>query len=111
MNAGNRVFDHEPVDESAGSADGSVLKHASIARFSGLPLAEPDASASGSAQMWLDYDEEADVLYIHFEKKPSSTHSELRDDGVILDYRGSRLVGITVLEASQRTSAKSSVRK
>lgn len=53
-------------------------------------------------QMWLDYDEDADVLYVHFEEKPCSTHSELRDDGVILDYRGSRLVGITVLEASRR---------
>lgn len=55
-------------------------------------------------QMWLDYDEDADVLYVHFEEKPRSTHSELREDGVILDYRGSRLVGITVLEASRRAS-------
>ncbi len=55
-------------------------------------------------QMWLDYDEEADVLYIHFEEKPRSTHSELRDDGIILDYQRSRLVGITVLEASRRGS-------
>jgi acetyl-CoA synthetase len=37
-----------PADESAGSAGASVLKHASAARFSGLPSAEPDASASGS---------------------------------------------------------------
>ncbi len=55
-------------------------------------------------RMWLDYDEEADVLYIHFEEKLRSTHSELRDDGVIFDYRGSRLVGITVLDASRRGS-------
>ena len=53
-------------------------------------------------QMWLDYDAEADVLYLHFEEKPSSTHSELRDDGVILDYRDDELVGLTVLEASSR---------
>jgi len=52
--------------------------------------------------MWLDYDSEADVLYIHFEEKPSSTHSEMRDDGIILDYRGSSLVGLTILEASHR---------
>ena len=52
--------------------------------------------------MWLDYDSEADVLYIHFEDKPSSTHSEMRDDGIILDYRGNRLVGLTILEASRR---------
>jgi hypothetical protein len=25
--------------------------------------------------MWLDYDSEADVLYLHFEDKPNSTHS------------------------------------
>jgi uncharacterized protein YuzE len=55
--------------------------------------------------MWLDYDSEADVLYLHFEEKPNSTHSEMRDDGIILDYKGSRLVGLTVLEASQRQAA------
>ena len=53
-------------------------------------------------QMWLDYDAEADVLYLHFEEKPSSNHSEMRDDGVILDYRDDELVGLTVLEASSR---------
>ena len=52
--------------------------------------------------MWLDYDEEADVLYLHFEDQPRSTHSEMRDEGVILDYKGRRLVGVTILEASQR---------
>jgi uncharacterized protein YuzE len=52
--------------------------------------------------MWLDYDEEADVLYVHFEDQPSSTRSQMRDDGVILDYKGRRLVGVTILEASQR---------
>jgi len=53
-------------------------------------------------QMWLEYDCEADVVYLHFEEKPSSTHSEMRDDGIILDYRDSHLVGLTILEASQR---------
>ena len=52
--------------------------------------------------MWLDYDSEADVLYLHFEEKPSSTHSEMRDDGIVLDYRDDRLIGLTVLEASHR---------
>lgn len=53
-------------------------------------------------KMWLDYDAEADVLYLHFEEKPSSTYSEMRDDGIILDYRDDRLVGMTILEASHR---------
>ena len=53
-------------------------------------------------QMWLDYDDEADVLYVHFENKARSTRSQMRPDGVILDYRGQKLVGVTVLDASRR---------
>jgi uncharacterized protein YuzE len=53
-------------------------------------------------KMWLDYDAEVDVLYLHFEEKPASTHSEIRDDGIIFDYKDDTLVGLTVLEASQR---------
>jgi uncharacterized protein YuzE len=52
--------------------------------------------------MRLDYDDEADVLYLHFEDRPGSTYSEMRNDGVILDYKGRRLVGVTILDASQR---------
>ena len=53
-------------------------------------------------QMRFDYDEEADVLYVHFADAASSTHSEMRADGVLLDYKGNDLVGITILEASRR---------
>lgn len=53
-------------------------------------------------RIWLDYDEEADVLYVHFAEEVGSTHSEMREDGVILDYKGNDLVGVTILEASQR---------
>ena len=52
--------------------------------------------------IWLDYDEEVDVVYLHFEEKPASTHSEMREDGIILDYKDQQLVGLTILEASQR---------
>jgi uncharacterized protein YuzE len=55
-----------------------------------------------ATKLWLDYDAEADVLYVHFEEKPSSTHSEMREDGILLDYRDNQLVGLTVLEASHR---------
>ena len=53
-------------------------------------------------KMWLDYDDEADVLYVHFEEKPVSTHSEMTDEGIILDYQDDTLVGMTILDASQR---------
>lgn len=55
-----------------------------------------------ATRMWLDYDSEADVLYIHFENHPTSTRSEMTDEGIILDYRDDQLVGITILEAAAR---------
>lgn len=54
-------------------------------------------------KMWLDYDEEADCLHLHFTEKPASTHSELREEGIIADLDDEdRLVGLTILEASRR---------
>lgn len=44
-----------------------------------------------TTKMWLDYDMEVDVLHLHFEEKPASTHSEMRDDGIILDDRDDTL--------------------
>ena len=39
-------------------------------------------------EFWTDYDHEADVLYISFERPQKATDSKLRDDGVLLRYRG-----------------------
>lgn len=52
--------------------------------------------------MWLDYNAEADLLYLHFEQKPIPTHSEIRAEGIIPDYSNGRLAGLTVLDASHR---------
>ena len=53
-------------------------------------------------KMWVDYDKEADVLYISFKRPQRSTDSEMLENGVLLRYKGEELVGITVLEASKR---------
>ncbi len=53
-------------------------------------------------RLWLDYDDEADVLYVSLERPQKATKSELRDDGVLLRYRGARLVGLTIFAASKR---------
>jgi uncharacterized protein YuzE len=53
---------------------------------------------------WIDYDEEADVMYISFRKPQRATDSELRDDGLIVHTRGAEIVGITILDASKRES-------
>jgi uncharacterized protein YuzE len=50
----------------------------------------------------VDYDEEADVLYISFERPQKATDSEMTDGGVLLRYRRERLVGVTILDASPR---------
>lgn len=56
-------------------------------------------------RFWVDYDEEADVLYLSFRKPQKATESELRDDGVIVRTRGGEVVGVTILEASARATA------
>ena len=60
------------------------------------------ANSVNNTPMWLNYDEEVDVLYLRFERLPASNHSEMREDGIILDYNDDRLVGITILDASKR---------
>jgi len=53
-------------------------------------------------KLWIDYDEEADVLYLSFQRPQKATESEMRDDGVLLRYKSDKLVGITILGASKR---------
>jgi uncharacterized protein YuzE len=53
-------------------------------------------------KVWINYDKEADVLYLSFEKPQKATDSEMRDDGVLFRYKREKLVGITILEASKR---------
>lgn len=55
----------------------------------------------------VDYDREADVLYISFRHPQRATETKATDDGLLLRYHGEELVGITVLEASTRTSEPS----
>lgn len=53
-------------------------------------------------KMWIDYDREADVLYISFDRPQKATDSEMLGNGILRRYRGKKLVGITILEASKR---------
>ena len=54
------------------------------------------------AKMRIDYDKEADVLYISFNRPQKATDSEMLENGILLRYKGDELVGITILEASKR---------
>lgn len=56
-----------------------------------------------ASKLWLDYDAEADVLYISLRRPQKATDTiDLEEEGVLLRYRGKELVGITVLDASKR---------
>jgi uncharacterized protein YuzE len=54
-------------------------------------------------RFWVDYDKEADVLYISFRRPQEATDTTMTEDGLLLRSRGKELVGITVLDASTRT--------
>ncbi len=55
-------------------------------------------------RFWVDYDQEADVLYISFARPQNATDSEMTEDGVLLRYHEEQLVGVTILDASTRSS-------
>lgn len=53
-----------------------------------------------SKQFWVDYDTDADVLYVSFERPQQATDTRPSGDHLLLRYRGRRLVGVTVLHTS-----------
>ncbi|MGQ9648629.1 MAG: DUF2283 domain-containing protein [Phycisphaerae bacterium] len=55
-----------------------------------------------TTSMWIDYDAEADVLYLSFRRPQRATDSEMRDDGLIIHRCCNHIVGLTILEASTR---------
>ncbi len=60
-----------------------------------------------ASELWLDFDEEADVLYISFKRPQKATETvefeeKGEDQGILLHYRKEELVGITVLDATKR---------
>ena len=52
--------------------------------------------------VWSSYDSEADVLYLHFKKPSHADNSEMTDDEVIIRYENKEIIGLTILNASQR---------
>jgi uncharacterized protein YuzE len=59
-----------------------------------------------SQRFWVDYDEEADVLYISFRHPQEATDSEMTDEGILLRYKGDELVGMTILDVTARRESE-----
>jgi len=53
-------------------------------------------------RMWIDYDKEADVLYISFKRPQKATDSEMLENGILVRFKGDEIIGLTILEASKR---------
>ena len=50
----------------------------------------------------VDYDEEADVLYISFGPPVAASDSKILDNDLVVRYKGERIVGITVPSFKKR---------
>jgi uncharacterized protein YuzE len=77
----------------------------------GIFKAMPHMLGFPAARFWVDYDTDADVLYISFQRPQKATDAEMTEDEVILRYRGDRMVGLTILDASKRDIKRSPKRK
>ena len=52
--------------------------------------------------MWVDYDRDADVLYLSFRKPQRAKKTVEMDDDVLIRTDDDQVVGITIMNASDR---------
>ena len=62
----------------------------------------------GNDKLFIDYDEEADVLYVSFGKPQKADDSIHGEDDIIRRKKGNKIVGLTILNASRFRKVKSS---
>lgn len=55
----------------------------------------------GNAQLWVDYDKGADVLYVSFEPPQKADDAYQGKDGIIRRVKKKKIVGLTILNASR----------
>jgi len=52
--------------------------------------------------IWVDYDKEAEVLYLSFRWPQRATESIETDDDILIRKDGEQIVGMTIINASTR---------
>jgi uncharacterized protein YuzE len=85
-----------------------MAKRAAVAQaIDNISDALPHLIRLPQRKVWIDYDEEADVLYIGLKRLQKATDTKLlADKGILLRYRNKELVGVTVLDASKHRRKK-----
>jgi len=69
-------------------------------------MAKSEVVALSPEKMEVEYDKEADVLYISFSPGMAADDSELTDNDIIIRYKNKKIIGITVLHFSERRKQK-----
>jgi uncharacterized protein YuzE len=54
----------------------------------------------------VEYDKKADVLYISFNSDTIANDSELTNNNVVIRYKKTKIIGLTVLHFSERHKQK-----
>ncbi len=62
----------------------------------------PDLVKLPVKNIWIDYDKEADTLYLSFRKPQRAKKTVETDDDILIRTDGDEIVGITILDASAR---------
>ena len=70
-------------------------------KVSGVLESLPYILKMPSNRIWIDYDDEADVLYFSF-RKPQQASDSIMEDDMIYHYHNEELVGITILHAKNK---------
>lgn len=73
-----------------------IIKSANFAITDLVQLAQ-----YGKNKLFIDYDKEADVLYISFGKPQKADDSYQEENGIIRRKKGNKIVGLTILNASR----------
>lgn len=55
----------------------------------------------GKNKLFVDYDSEADVLYVSFGKPQKADDAVQGEDGIIRRKKGNKIVGLTIINASR----------
>ncbi len=66
------------------------------------PLTKSVLAVSNVEKLDVDYDEEADVLYISFGLPVAASDSKVLENDVVVRYKGDRIIGITVPSLKNR---------
>ncbi len=65
-------------------------------------MARPVLTVSKLDKLDVDYDEEADVLYISFGPPVAASDSKVLENDVVVRYKGERIIGLTIPSLKKR---------